>query len=153
MKLYVGIDVSSKDMKACLMDQEGATLQKFSVDNNFHGASYLRDQIVIAYDKGSFQAIQIGLEATSFYSWHPAMFFHEDPALRARNTKVFTINPKLIRKFKEAYVELDKNDHVDAWRRSATFWTLTNDCGVTRTIHCFTTLDPNEIPSRSKSRP
>src|SRR4051794_18093022 len=138
MKLYVGIDVSSKDMKACLMDQEGATLQKFSVDNNFHGASYLRDQIVIAYDKGSFQAIQIGLEATSFYSWHPAMFFHEDPALRARNTKVFTINPKLIRKFKEAYVDLDKNDHVDAWRRSATFWTLTNDCGVTRTIHCFT---------------
>jgi transposase len=115
MKLYVGIDVSSKDMKACLMDQEGATLQKFSVDNNFHGASYLRDQIVIAYDKGSFQAIQIGLEATSFYSWHPAMFFHEDPALRARNTKVFTINPKLIRKFKEAYVDLDKNDHVDAW--------------------------------------
>ncbi|SDZ13236.1 IS110 family transposase [Thermoactinomyces sp. DSM 45892] len=115
MKLYVGIDVSSKDMKACLMNQDGASLHQLSVDNNFHGASYLRDQIVTVYDNGDFQSIQIGLEATSFYSWHPAMFFHEDQALQARSTKVFTINPKLIRKFKEAYVDLDKNDQVDAW--------------------------------------
>ncbi|MBA4496591.1 IS110 family transposase [Paenactinomyces guangxiensis] len=115
MKLYVGIDVSSKDMKVCLMDQEGETLQRFTVENNLHGASYLRDQIVSCYDQGSFQAVHIGLEATSVYSWHPAMFLHEDRALQARNTKVYTINPKLIRKFKEAYVDLDKNDHVDAW--------------------------------------
>jgi transposase len=115
MKLYVGIDVSSKDMKVCVMDQEGETLQKFTVDNNLHGASYLRDQIISCFDQGSFQAIYIGLEATSVYSWHPAMFLLEDKALQTRNAKVYTINPKLIRKFKEAYVDLDKNDHVDAW--------------------------------------
>lgn len=115
MNLFVGIDVSSKDMKACLMNQAGETLQAFTVDNNLQGASYLRDQMVSCYDQGSFQTIQIGLEATSVYSWHPAMFFHEDQMLRDRNAKVYTMNPKLIRKFKDAYPDLDKNDHVDAW--------------------------------------
>lgn len=37
MKLFVGMDVSSKDMKACSM-----------------------------------------MEATTVYSWHPTMFFHEE---------------------------------------------------------------------------
>lgn len=115
MNLFVGIDVSSKDMKACLMNQAGETLQAFTIDNNLQGASYLRDQMVSCYDQGSFQTIQIGLEATSVYSWHPAMFFHEDQMLRDRNAKVYTMNPKLIRKFKDAYPDLDKNDHVDAW--------------------------------------
>jgi transposase len=52
--------------------------------------------------------IHLGLEATAVYSWHPAMYFHEDKALQERNANVFTINPKLIKKFKEAYVDLDK---------------------------------------------
>jgi transposase len=115
MKLFVGIDVSSKDMKVCFMNQAGETLQSLTVDNNLQGASYLRDQIVRCYDEGDFQAIEIGLEATSVYSWHPAMFLHEDEALQGRNTHVYTINPKLIRKFKEAYEDLDKNDQIDAW--------------------------------------
>jgi len=59
--------------------------------------------------------MHIGLEFTSVYSWHPAMFLHEDRALQERGTKVFTINPKLISKFREAYSDLDKTDYVDAW--------------------------------------
>lgn len=115
MKLFVGIDVSSKDLKVCLMNVEGDTLRAFTVDNNLEGASHLRDQIVVAADKLPSKEIHIGLEATSVYSWHPAMYLHEDEALQKRKAKVFTINPKLITKFKDAYVDLDKNDHIDAW--------------------------------------
>jgi transposase len=115
MRLLVGIDVSSKDMKVCLMDEQGDTLQTISVDNNLTGASYLRDQIISCFDKDGYQEIQIGLEATSVYSWHPAMFFHEDPSLQKRNVKVYTINPKLISQFRGSYSDLDKNDRVDAW--------------------------------------
>jgi len=43
------------------------------------------------------------------------MYMHEDPALKARNAKVFTINPKLVSKFREAYTDLDKTDRLDAW--------------------------------------
>lgn len=115
MKLFVGIDVSSEELDACLMNQEGDTLETVNVKNDLYGASHLRDRIVMVADKLSLSEIHIGLEATSVYSWHPAMFLHEDETLRKRKTKVFTINPKLIHKFKEAYVDLDKTDRIDAW--------------------------------------
>jgi len=116
MKLFVGIDVSSsQDMKACIMSFDGETLASITVDNNLIGASYLRDQIVDIAQKHVIQEIVIGMEATSVYSWHPAMFFHEDESLKRFQTKVLTINPKLIKKFKESYVDLDKTDHIDAW--------------------------------------
>jgi transposase len=97
------------------MNGEGDTLESFTVDNNLNGASHLRDRIVAASDKLHSSEIHIGLEATSVYSWHPAMYLHEDEALKKRQTKVFTINPKLINKFKEAYADLDKTDRIDAW--------------------------------------
>lgn len=115
MKLFVGMDVSSSDLKVCIMNQEGETLNSFTVNNNLDGASYLRDQVIALADKHGSKEIQMGLESTSVYSWHPAMFLNEDEELRKRNTKVYTINPKLIRKFKEAYVDMDKTDHIDAW--------------------------------------
>jgi len=115
LKLFVGMDVSSSDLKVCIMNQEGETLNSFTVSNNLNGASYLRDQVISLADKHRSKEIQMGLESTSVYSWHPAMFLNEDEELRKRNTKVYTINPKLIRKFKEAYVDMDKTDHIDAW--------------------------------------
>jgi len=115
LKLFVGMDVSSSDLKVCIMNQEGETLNSFTVNNNLDGASYLRDQVIALADKHGSKEIQMGLESTSVYSWHPAMFLNEDEELRKRNTKVYTINPKLIRKFKEAYVDMDKTDHIDAW--------------------------------------
>ena len=115
MKLFVGIDVSSEELEACFMNSEGDTLEMLKVENNLHGASHLRDRIVAVADKLPTSEIHIGLEATSVYSWHPAMYLHEDASLQARKTKVFTINPKLINKFKEAYADLDKTDRIDAW--------------------------------------
>ncbi|EGE4661060.1 IS110 family transposase, partial [Salmonella bongori serovar 48:i:- str. 94-0708] len=73
MKLFVGIDVSSQDMKACVMNFEGEALTALTVDNNLTGASYLKDQIVKIAQSNSISEIQIGMEATSVYSWHPAM--------------------------------------------------------------------------------
>src|SRR5690554_3737843 len=115
MKLFVGIDVSSKDLKVCIMNHNGDSLKTFTAQNNLEGAIYLRNQVINLADKHSSQEIQIGLESTSVYSWHPAMFLNEDEALRKRTAKVYTINPKLIRQFKKAYPELPKTDTVDAW--------------------------------------
>ncbi|MDV2583607.1 IS110 family transposase, partial [Alkalibacillus haloalkaliphilus] len=89
------------------MNFAGEALAALTVENNLSGASYLRDQIVLIAQKNSISEIHIGMEATSVYSWHPAMFFHEDDSLKPFKTKVFTINPKLIKKFKESYVDLD----------------------------------------------
>ncbi len=89
MKLFVGIDVSSQDMKACIMTPDGDTLSSPTVQNNLVGASFLRDQILHFANKLSSQNIEIGLESTSVYSWHPAMFF-----MKIRTYKAFI--PKCI---------------------------------------------------------
>ena len=115
MRLFVGIDVSSQDLKICAMNIDGDTLDAFTVLNNYDGATHLRDKLLSLADKVKPKEIHIGLESTSVYSWHPAMFLHEDSAMQDRGTKVFTINPKLISKFREAYSDLDKTDYVDAW--------------------------------------
>ncbi|WP_339302040.1 IS110 family transposase [Paenibacillus sp. FSL K6-2441] len=115
MKLFVGIDVSSQELEACFMNADGDKLETLTVKNNLNGASHLRDQIVAAANKLAVTEIHIGLEATSVYSWHPAMYLHQDPALRERKAKVFTLNPKLISKFREAYADMDKTDRLDAW--------------------------------------
>src|SRR5690606_7602720 len=102
-----------EELEACFMNPEGETLETLKVENNLHGASHLRDRIVAIADKLPSSEIHIGLEATSVYSWHPAMYLHEQEPLQDRNAKVFTINPKLINKFREAYPDLDKTDRVD----------------------------------------
>ena len=115
MKLFVGIDVSSQELEACFMNSDGDKVEALKVKNDLHGASHLRDRIVAVADKLSSSEIHIGLEATSVYSWHPAMYMHEDAALKERKAKVFTINPKLVSKFREAYPDMDKTDRLDAW--------------------------------------
>lgn len=97
------------------MNIDGDTLDAFTVLNNYDGATHLRDKLLFLAEKMKTKEIHIGLEATSVYSWHPAMFLHEDNSLQKRGTKVFTINPKLISKFREAYSDLDKTDYMDAW--------------------------------------
>lgn len=97
------------------MDCDGNSLKKFAVQNNPAGASFLRDQIISLADKHSCKEIHIGMESTSVYSFHPAMFLNEDENLRKYRTKVFVINATLIKQFKKAYPYLDKTDDIDAW--------------------------------------
>lgn len=113
MTLFVGIDVSSKDLEACLMDSTGETLTTCTVTNNLPGASTLRNVILKHTDAQD--TIQIGMEATSVYSWHPALFYHQDPELQEHQVRVYTINPTLVKNFKKAYSEMDKTDPQDAW--------------------------------------
>jgi transposase len=115
LKLFVGIDVSSEELEVCFMDPDGGTLETLKVENNLDGAAHLRDRIVAVADKLPSSEIHIGLEATSVYSWHPAMYLHEQEQLQQRNAKVFTLNPKLVNKFREAYADMDKTDRIDAW--------------------------------------
>jgi len=44
MKLFVGLDVSSVDIKVCFLNGEGGTLNSFTVENDLPGATVLRDK-------------------------------------------------------------------------------------------------------------
>ncbi|GIM48427.1 hypothetical protein DNHGIG_39760 [Collibacillus ludicampi] len=68
MKLFVGIDVSSKDLNVCIMNHEGDTLQSFTATNSPDGAGFIRDRVLHFSDQYGVKEIQIGMESTSVYS-------------------------------------------------------------------------------------
>lgn len=55
------------------------------------------------------------MESTSIYSFHPAMFFHEDADLKGLPLDVVTLNPMMIHRYKGLFDE-DKTDTIDAFR-------------------------------------
>ena len=86
MKLFVGLDVSSIDIKVCFLNGEGDKLSSFKVvDNDLPGATQLRDEILHAVQGKSVSELRIGLESTSVYSFHPSMFLHNDKFIQALN--------------------------------------------------------------------
>ncbi|MFD2118169.1 IS110 family transposase [Paenibacillus yanchengensis] len=115
MHLFVGLDVSSFDIKVCFLNGQGEQLQTFTVNNDLPGATKLRDEILNTARDKSIGKLRIGLESTSVYSFHPSMFLHHDESLRALGGQVFVMNPRQIANFKKSYNDLDKTDEIDAF--------------------------------------
>lgn len=116
MKCFVGLDVSSTKLDVCIMsnDNELEVLFSASLGNDIAGASEIKKQILELNEVYHFNRIVIGMEATSLYSFHPAMFFHEDSELKKLNTEVMIEQPAKIKKYREAFEE-NKNDTLDAF--------------------------------------
>lgn len=113
--LFVGIDVGSKNNVAYLMKPDGSKHSSFSVQNNLGGAKLLSERIVSALGSMQLSDVVIGLEATSIYGDSLVYALREDGSLGRFQRKIHVLNPKQVRKFKEAYPDLPKNDWVDAF--------------------------------------
>ena len=55
-----------------------------------------------------------GLEATNLFWWHLASFLTTHPGLLASGLKCYTFNPRQVKKFKESYPDVGKDDWTDA---------------------------------------
>ena len=113
--LFVGIDVGSKNNVAYLMKPDGSKHSDFSVQNNLGGAKLLSEGIVSALKSMQLSDVVIGLEATSIYGDSLVYALREDGSLGRFQRKIHVLNPKQVRKFKEAYPDLPKNDWADAF--------------------------------------
>jgi transposase len=113
--LYVGIDVSSRSNVVYFMKPDGTKHSCFPVTNSLDGARQLSKRIVSAITSESLTDIIIGLEATSVYGDNLVCFLREDGHLAPYNKKIHVLNPKQVKKFKDAYPDLPKNDYVDAY--------------------------------------
>jgi transposase len=111
--IFVGIDVSTKSNKVCILDQQGNRLAKMSVDNNSDGSRRIVNRVVEALTKLNCYNVSFGLEATSVYGDGLIFFLKQEPSLKPYNTKVYLLNPKQVHNFKKAYSELPKTDDVD----------------------------------------
>lgn len=115
MRIFVGLDVSSFDMKVCVLDQDGEKQDAFTVSNDYPGATELKDRLLKMVDGKEIDSLKIGLESTSVYSFHPSMYLHYDKELNAYGAQVFVMNPKQIKNFKKSYSDMNKTDEVDAF--------------------------------------
>ncbi|WP_341480234.1 IS110 family transposase [Anaerotruncus rubiinfantis] len=114
-QLFVGIDVSSKNNVAYLMKPDGSKHSSFSVQNNLGGTKLLSERIVSALNAMQLSDVAIGLEATSIYGDSLVYALREDGSLGRFVRKIHVLNPKQVKKFKDAYSDLPKNDFVDAF--------------------------------------
>ena len=116
MKLIVGLDVSSTELDVCFLtdDDNFPVLKEASFENDQISATQIKNFILHYVEELNIDQIVIGMEATSLYSFHPAMFFHEDPELSALNTSVFVEQPDKIKKYREVFEE-SKDDRIDAF--------------------------------------
>ncbi|MCI1858433.1 MAG: IS110 family transposase [Sporolactobacillus sp.] len=115
MKLFVGIDVSSQKLDVCFLDSDQTMLTQSSLTNDLNGAEVIKKQVLTLSSITAYKRIVIGMESTSIYSFHPAMFFHEDTDLKALPLDVVTLNPTIIHRYKGLFDE-DKTDTIDAFR-------------------------------------
>ncbi len=113
--LYVGIDVSSRSNVVYFMKPDGSKHSCFPVTNSLAGAKQLSKRIISAITSESLTDVIIGLEATSVYGDNLVCFLREDCKLNPYNKKIHVLNPKQIKKFKDAYPDLPKNDYVDSY--------------------------------------
>ena len=113
--IYVGIDVSSKSNVIYFMLPDGSKHSNFSVANSHDGSTQLVKRILSAMESKSLDTVLIGLEATSVYGDNLVYFLREDASLASFNRKIYVLNPKQVKKFKDAYNDLPKNDYVDSY--------------------------------------
>lgn len=114
-QLFVGIDVGSRNNAVYIMLPDGSKHSSFSVQNNLGGAQTLSKRVVSALEEQGLFAVRLGMEATSVYGDNLACFLREDGALARFERKLHVLNPKQVKKFKDAYYDLPKNDAVDAF--------------------------------------
>ncbi|VOM18647.1 transposase, IS116/IS110/IS902 family protein [Streptococcus pneumoniae] len=85
-----------------------------SLSNDLSGATEIKNHILDLNHTYHFERIVIGMEATSLYSFHPAMFFHEDSQLKELHVEIMVEQPNKIKKYRDAFEE-NKNDTIDAF--------------------------------------
>ena len=76
-KLFVGIDVSSKNNVCYLMQSDGSKHSSFSVPNNRNGAKIIVDRVTSVLLLQDIPQVVIGMEATSVYGDNLMRFLRE----------------------------------------------------------------------------
>lgn len=114
MKLFVGIDVSSEKLDTCFLTDELTVLIEDTYANDSYGATALKNQLLKLQNQFQFDQLVIGMESTSMYSFHPALFFQEDEDLQALQTIVTIEDPHRIKQYTKMF-DTDKTDTIDAF--------------------------------------
>ena len=93
-KLYVGIDVSSKNNVCYLMYSDGSKHSSFSVPNNRNGAKIIVDRVTSVLLMQDIPQVVIGMEATSIYGDNLMRYLRESGRLGRFKRSLHMLNSK-----------------------------------------------------------
>lgn len=113
--LYVGTDISGKANRTRFFDESGAEVgARVESVNDLPGAHDLAREALSRATQAGAKEILWGLEATNLFWWHLASFLTTHPELLSRGLRCYTFNPRQVKKFKESYPDVGKDDWTDA---------------------------------------
>ena len=114
-RLYVGTDISERVNRTRFYDARGGEVGgRVESQNDLPGSSGLAGEALSRAALCDAKEILWGLEATNLFWWHLATFLTTHPDLLAAGLKCYTFNPRQVKKFKESYPDIGKDDWTDA---------------------------------------
>jgi len=113
--LYVGTDISGKANQTRFYDESGKEVGgRLESANDLPGSKLLAGEALWRAEGIGAEEVLWGLEATNLFWWHLATFLTTHPELLARGLRCYTFNPRQVKKFKESYPDIGKDDWTDA---------------------------------------
>jgi transposase len=113
--IYIGIDVAHRHVEIGTTDSMGVKIDSIrSFKNNLCGAKEVSSYIAQIAEQKRANPLLIATEATSFYDWHLLEFLSQSPVLVPYSPKIYRLNPKWVKSFKEIDSPKDKTDPIDA---------------------------------------
>ena len=112
--LFVGGDVHRKDNHFHCLDPTGHTVATVKQRNNRPGTQRAIVHLTTIVHHGSVDGLRLAAEATN-WSWLP--FFQcraSEPTLNQCAVELSAFNPRLTAKYRDTFLELDKDDPEDA---------------------------------------
>lgn len=118
IRFYLGIDVSKNSLSVVLFDSKTHKIlwKNKEIPNNLKGFTKIVEKGTEAASRASgtdsFEIV-VGAEATGVYGERLCYFLHENEAGR-KYFVPYVLNPRAVRSFADASMEINKNDAVDA---------------------------------------
>lgn len=112
--VFIGIDVSSRTNVVHVMDHIGNKLWSDQYENSAPGADTLVTHL-LKDPRCGMVFYRFGLEATGVYGKGVAMFLRETPKIQSSRKAVHVLNPKQLKRFRDSYSDLPKDDFTDAF--------------------------------------
>ena len=115
--LFVGIDIGSKtNVVSALNFSQDFLVRMVPVKNAKGGAELIEQLLCEALGKNpEIKRVVIALESTGYYGFHTANYLSSSEKLLPFNVKVYCLNPKVVKNYKESFIDLPKNDGIDSF--------------------------------------
>ena len=115
--LFVGIDIGSKtNVVSALNFSQDFLVRMVPVKNAKGGAELIEQLLCEALGKNpEIKRVVIALESTGYYGFHTANYLSSSQKLLPFNVKVYCLNPKVVKNYKESFIDLPKNDGIDSF--------------------------------------